>query len=153
MERKWDYEIARAGKDRRNWEIWKGEAIRRWAEGKALPYYGILDGAIICAAPALLSRDAVQNAYGLVDDKTVYLSAFRTIEGCQGRGYFSELFRFLLNDLKRRGYTAATLGVEPQEIKNKAIYLHYGFTEQIKTAKETYPDGTEITVEYYRKRL
>ena len=33
--------------------------------------------------------------------------------------------------------------------KNK----HYGFVEHIKNAKEVYPDGTEIDVEYYGKKL
>ena len=46
-----------------------------------------------------------------------------------------------------------TLGVEPDEIRNKGIYKHYGFVEHIKNAKEVYPDGTEIDVEYYGKKL
>lgn len=153
MERKWDYEIAHAGKNRRSWEIWKEQALRNREEGKTLPYYGILNGEIICEATAMLCPEAVQNAKGLVDAKTAYLSAFRTIEGYRGQGYFSRLFRFMLNNLKDRGYEAVTLGAEPQEMKNKAIYAHYGFTEWLKTAEETYPDGTVITVEYYRKRL
>ena len=37
--------------------------------------------------------------------------------------------------------------------RNKEIYKHYGFVEHIKNAKEIYPDGTEIDVEYYGKKL
>ena len=59
----------------------------------------------------------------------------------------------MIEDLKSLGYKYATIGVEPHELKNKEIYKHYGFTEYIKTANETYPDGTTITVEYYRKEL
>ena len=55
--------------------------------------------------------------------------------------------------LKNKGYTVLTLGVEPEEIRNKEIYKHYGFVEHIKNAKEVYPDGTEIDVEYYGKKL
>ena len=46
-----------------------------------------------------------------------------------------------------------TLGVEPEETRNKEIYKHYGFVEHIKNAKEVYPDGMEIDVEYYGKKL
>ena len=56
-------------------------------------------------------------------------------------------------DLKNKGYILLTLGVEPEEIRNKEIYKHYVFVEHIKNAKEIYPDGTEIYVEYYGKYL
>ena len=59
----------------------------------------------------------------------------------------------MIDDLRKRGIKKVTIGVEPTELKNKAIYNHYGFTEHIKDAKETYPDGTVIDVEYYRKTL
>ena len=59
----------------------------------------------------------------------------------------------MIDDLKRRGYKKVTLGVEPCETKNKAIYQKYGFKEHIKDAKETYPDGTIIDVEYYGKNI
>ena len=101
----------------------------------------------------MLHPKVVQNSAGLVDGHTVYLSAFRTIDRFQGKGYFSKLFHFMIDDLRRKGFTKATLGVEPAEEKNKDIYTHYGFTEFIKTGKEYYPDGTVINVEYYGKIL
>ena len=118
-----------------------------------MPYYGILDGQIISEATAILDGTIAQNSAGLVDEKTVYLSAFRTITEYQGKGYFSKLFWFMLDDLKSRGYEKVTLGVEPAEVENKEIYFHYGFTEHIKNGVETYPDGTRIDVEYYGKIL
>ena len=33
------------------------------------------------------------------------------------------------------------------------MYTHWGFTEFIKSATETYPDGTVIDVEYYKKEF
>ena len=54
---------------------------------------------------------------------------------------------------ENKGYTVLTLGVEPEETRNKEIYKHYGFIEHIKNDKEIYPDGTEIDVEYYRKEI
>ena len=150
---KQDYEIEHADDDKENWVIWKQDAIDRVKKGKTIPYYGLLDGRIICEGTAALDRSIVQNADGLVNEETAYLFAFRTIEEYQGKGYFSKLFKFMLEDLRKRGYKKVTLGVEPEEIKNKTIYNNYGFTEHIKNAKEVYPDGTEIDVEYYAKNL
>ncbi len=153
MERKWDDEIARAGENRANWAVWKTGALRNREAGWTLPYYGILKGEIICEATAHLCPKTVQNAEGLVDERTAYLSAFRTVPAYQGQGYFSRLFRFMLDDLRGRGYEAITVGVEPQDETNRAIYAHYGFDRYLKTAVETYPDQTTITVDYYRKKL
>lgn len=108
---------------------------------------------IICEATALQNPEAVQNSKGLVGDGAVYLCAFRTVKEYQGKGYFSKLMQFMLDDLREKGFTRATLGVEPAEEINKKIYAHYGFTEYVKRAEETYPDGTVITVGYFAKRL
>lgn len=147
MEVKWNYEIKKH--KNRNWKIWKSEAISRVKNGQSIVYYGVLNGEIICEATAMFDKSIVQNCEGLVDDKTVYLCAFRTVEKHQGKGYFSRLFQFMIDDLKRRGYKKVTLGVEPVEIDNLKIYQHLGFDTFIKSAQEIYPDGTVIDVDYY----
>ena len=152
MNKKWNYEIERA-KDKYNWKIWKDKAIKCMKYGAQIPYYGFLDGKIICEGTASLTPDIVQNGEGLVDDETVYLTAFRTIEKYQGKGYFSKLFKYMINDLKKRGYKKVTVGVEQVEEKNKAIYFKYGFVNKIKEGIEVYPSGEEIKVEYYMKKL
>ena len=43
MNKKWDYEIKNAQKDKENWIIWKEENIKNRIEGKIIPYYGILN--------------------------------------------------------------------------------------------------------------
>ena len=139
MNIKWDYEIENSGDERNNWVVWKKENIDRFKSGFIIPYYGILNGRIICEATAMLNPKIVQNSDGLVGNGVVYLSAFRTIKEYQGQGYFSKLFKFMIEDLKRRGYDKVTLGVEPLEEENKKIYNHYGFTEYIKNSTETYP--------------
>ena len=88
-----------------------------------------------------------------MDETTAYLCAFRTVKEYQGKGYFSDLLRFMLDDLKQKGFTKAVLGVEPDDGKNKAMYTHWGFTEFIKSATEQYPDGTVIEVEYYGRDI
>lgn len=57
------------------------------------------------------------------------------------------------NDLKSKGYEKVTLGVEPAETENLKIYRYFGFNEFIKSAQETYPDGTVIDVDYYGVRI
>ena len=153
MNIKWDYEISIAINNKENWIVWKEQNIKNYQNGKIIPYYGILDGQIICEATAVLTSDIVQNSDKLVDDTTAYLTAFRTNKEYEGKGYFSKLYKFMEEDLKNKGYTLLTLGAEPKEIRNKKIYNHYGFVEYIKNAKEVYPDGTEIDVEYYGKKL
>ena len=153
MNRKWDYEINKAVDDKDNWIKWKKDNIERFQKGLIIPYYGLLNDEIICECTALLDSSIVQNSDNLVDENTAYLSAFRTNEEYQGRGFFSILFNYMIEDLKSRGYKRVTLGVEPEEIKNKAIYQKYGFTEHIKNSQEIYPDGTTIEVEYYGKDI
>ena len=153
MNDKWNYEIENSINHKENWIKWKKSAIENAINKKSIPYYGILNGKIICETTAILDSSQVQNSDKLVDDETVYLTAFRTVKEHEGRGYFSILFKFMISDLKNRGYKKVTLGVEPEEIKNKNIYKKYGFDEYIKSSKEKYPDGTEIDVEYYDKTI
>ena len=153
MNQKWDYEIEKAKEDKENLKVWKTRHIERFQKGMIIPYYGLLDGKIICECTASIDPSIVENRDNLINKETAYLSAFRTIEEYQGKGYFSLLFKYMLKELKKRGYNRVTIGVEPNELKNKAIYQKYGFTNFIKQAKEVYPDGTAIDVEYYYKNI
>lgn len=153
MNIKWDYEIANNPDSQSNWIIWKKGSIENFKNGDIIPYYGILGGKIICEATAMLNPQNVQNFEGLVGADIVYLSAFRTVKEYRGKGYFSVLLKFTLADLRKRGYVRATLGVEPSEKDNKSMYEHFGFADYIKSAKEEYPDGTVIDVDYYVKYL
>lgn len=152
MNSKWDYEIENAT-NKENWIEWKKENINNMKEEKIIPYYGILDGKIICEATANIDGSIVKNSEGLVGEKKVYLSAFRTNKEYQGNGFFSILFKYMINDLKERGYKKVTVGVEPCDVKNMQIYFKYGFDKFIKSDYEVYPDGTKILVLYYAKKL
>lgn len=150
--KKWDCDILIHPNDE-NWIIWKNKSIAGYNNNNQLCYIGVLDGEIITEATAMLSAVEVQNSDGLVNADTVYLSAFRTKKENQGQGYFSKLYQYMENDLYNKGYRFLTLGVEPDDVKNKEIYFKYGFTHFIKSAFETYPDGESILVEYYSKSL
>ena len=150
MEQKWDYEIA-LHSEKENWIVWKDEAIEGARAGRSIPYYGILDGTVICEATAELNPGFGQ-ACGK-PDRTVELCAFRTNKEYRGKGYFSKLIAFLQEDLKQKGYKQAVVGVEPEEKHNREIYRHWGFTEDVATGTETYPDGTVIQIEFLGKAL
>ena len=150
MEQKWDYEISQHS-EKRNWIVWKDEAIESARTGLSIPYYGILDGTVICEATAVLNP-GFEQACGK-PDHTVELCAFRTNKEYRGKGYFSKLMIFLQEDLKKKGYRKAVVGVEPKEKSNREIYRHWGFTENFATGTETYPDGTVIQVEFLGKPL
>ena len=153
VNKRWDYLTKDRTDDKENWEKWRKEALYNFTVGNYIIYYGFLDDEIICEATAIVKSNQDKYIEDLINEKTVYLSAFRTNKEYEGQGYFSKLFKYMLEDLKNKGYEEVSLGVEPTEEKNKEIYFHYGFTEFIKETHETYPNGEEVTVDYYKKRL
>ena len=150
---RWKFLVDSHKEDRMNWEQWRNEALYNFGKKNFIIYYGFLDGKVICEATAIVNTTTDKYVEDLINEKTAYLSAFRTDKEYQGKGYFSKLFKYMLEDLKNKGYEEVSLGVEPTEEKNKEIYFHYGFTEFIKETHETYPNGEEVTVDYYKKRL
>ena len=153
MERKWNYEIRKQRKRKTVLDGLKKDAVEHIKNGQSVTYYGKLNNKIICETTAMFDENIIQNSDKLVGGKTVYLCNFSTDKRYRGKGYFSKLFRFMIEDLKNRGYEKFTLGVEPTETKNIKIYQHLGFNEFIKSGKETYPDGTVIDVDYYEMEL
>ena len=150
---RWQFLLESNEEDRVNWEHWRREALYNFAKGSFIIYYGFLDGKIICEATAIVNREAEKNTKYLIGEKRAYLSAFRTDEEYRGQGYFSKLFKYMISDLKEKGYEEVTLGVEPTELKNLAIYNHYGFNEYVESEDDVYPNGEVVHVDYYMKKL
>ena len=148
-----DFYIENDINDRENWIKWKENALDNIKNNRTINYHGLLNGKVICEATAAINGQLIQNSEGLINEDTAYLLAFRTLPEYRDKGYFSKLFNFMINDLKARGYKNVTIGVEPDELRNKEIYKHYGFIEHLKNAKEVNPDGTTIDVEYYKKEI
>lgn len=150
---KWNYEIKKQKQKKSALELLKNNAVENIKNEQAVTYYGKLNDKIICQATAMFDEDIIQNSEGLVGIQTVYLCNFSTDKKYQGKGYFLNLFKFVIEDLKNKGYTKYTLGVEPKEIKNLQIYRHFGFNKLIKSGQEVYPNGTIIDVDYYEMEI
>ena len=100
MEQNWNY-LVEIHKDNNAWKIWREKVIKDMQNRNTIVYYGILNGIVISEVTAFISNVNVQNSDGLVDDDTTYLSAFRTREEYQGKGYFSKLYNFIAKALSK----------------------------------------------------
>ena len=129
------------------------EIIQDVASKKSITYYGLLNGTVISEATASISNDSyyVKNSKNLIDDDMAYLSSFKTNKEYRNSGFFSRLFKYMIEDLKRRGYARFTVGVEKDNYLNKSIYLKYGFTKYIKSQIMENPNGERNEIEYYLK--
>lgn len=150
--KKWDEEI-RKHNNSKIWIDFKEESLRN-LDTRTI-YMGILDGEIITECTAITSDDDLdmQNKDNLIGKNKAYLTAFRINKEYENKGYFSKLYKFMEDDLKRKGFTSLTLGVEPSEVRNMMIYFNWGFINYIKSDYEYYSNNEKILVNYYEKNL
>ena len=150
--KKWDEEI-RKHNNSKTWIDFKEKSLRNL--DTRIVYMGILNDEIITESTAIISINDLdmQNKDNLVGNNKAYLTAFRTNKEYENKGYFSKLYKFMEEDLKKRGFTSLTLGVEPSEVRNIMIYFNWGFTNYIKSDYEYYPNNEKILVNYYEKKL
>lgn len=152
LNKKWNIEI----KKHDNSDVWKKFKIESLRNiDNRIVYMGILNDEIITESTAIISENDIdmQNKVGLIGEGKAYLTAFRTNKEFENQGYFSKLYSFMEEDLKKRGFKSLTLGVEPCETRNIQIYFKWGFTKYIKTDYEYYSNGEKILVNYYEKEL
>ena len=129
VEKRWDA-LIKNHPDNPNWSIWKNSNITNNQNNYRISYYGYLDGLIITEATAIISPldTTILNSEKLISKDMAYLTAFRTDSKYQNQGYFSKLYKYMEEDLKSRGFTKLSLGVEPQEVKKYSnifqIWLH-----------------------------
>ena len=134
------------------WEKFKDNALNNFDNDNTISYVGILDGEIICELTAYIKEEAfiddIDDYDDLLSEERCYLAAFRTNKEYQGNGYFSILFDYVVEDLKRRGYKELSLGVSPEEVRNMEIYFHLGFRDYIKSTTQ----DNELIL-FYKKDL
>jgi len=86
-----------------------------------------------------------------ITNRRVYFEAFRVEKQYKGNGLGQRLLCYAINELKERGYTEFTIGVESDNEIAKHIYFKYGFTEVIDKGKGDEFDPSEYTL--YLKRI
>ena len=158
--KRWDNLIARHPGDD-SWKGYKKRTLEYYENGTMIQYYGVLNDNIICECCAHIDKHCnyIKDVKDLISDDMAYLNAFRCDKEYEGKGYFSSLYNYMIDDLKNRGYKKASIGVEPCEIRNIQIYFHFGFTNYIKTAIDEYLPEHEgdkpikVYVNYYYKEL
>lgn len=152
VSQKWDYEI-KIHSNSMKWIKFKEITLNNF--DNRIIYLGILNDIIICEATAVINKldYEVKNKSEFVSGDTVYLCAFRTNKEYQNKGYFSKLYKFMENDLKKRGIKKLILGVEPSEVRNMMIYFKYGFVNYINSYMEKYPNDEKYLVNYYYKDI
>ena len=150
--KKWDEEIKKHNNSKL-WISFKEQSLRNI--NTRIVYIGLLDNKIITECTAIVDSNDLdmQNKDNLLGDKTAYLTAFRTNKEYENKGYFSKLYKYMEEDLKKKGFTTLTLGVEPSEVRNIQIYFNWGFTNYIKSDYEYYPNGEKELVNYYKKDI
>ena len=139
LEKRWNY-LIEIHSVNNIWEKFKDNALNNFDNDNTISYVGILDGEIICELTAYINEEAfiddIDDYEDLLNDNRCYLAAFRTNKEHEGKGYFSLLFDYVVDDLKSRGYSELSLGVSPNEVRNMEIYFHLGFRDYIKSTTQ-----------------
>lgn len=153
--KRWDY-LIKIHPGNSVWEKYRDNAINNFENGNTISYLGFLDSEAICEITAYIKNEAfigdISDSSGLLSNDMVYLAAFRTNKEFEGKGYFSKLYHFVEDNLRTKGYTALSLGVGPDSVRNIEIYFHLGFREYIKTTVEFFEDEVEY-VNFYKKKI
>ena len=145
----WDKNIRNNPEDPR-WIRWKQEYIDYNRSGKAKNFLVLADGIPVGEGTLLFSQEckAVAGRPLLANKYTANLNALRIEKPYEGQGHISRLVKLMEAYAKNHGYNRITIGVEAQETRNLAIYLHWGYQEFVMSETE---DDTLIL--YYAKTL
>lgn len=150
LEKIWDKNIKEHEGDKR-WLKWKNEMIENNANKKAVTFVILCDNEPIGEGTLLLSPQckAIRHRKNLCDGESIAnLNALRIQKEYENKGHISQLLKEIEKYALKNGYSYLSIGVEAKETRNLSIYLHWGFTEFIKSYKE---EGEFVL--YYGKRL
>lgn len=150
LERIWDQNILENPGDE-NWPRWKKQFIEDNQSGRAQSFLVFLDDMPVGEGTLLFSPQCTQirGRTQLCDGKTVCnINALRIQKAHEGQGHISKLVKEMENYAKEKGFRAVTIGVEANEARNLAIYLHFGYQKLVHYEIE----GGELVL-YYEKTL
>lgn len=143
LERIWQFNVdSHPGDDR--WAAWRDECLRSFGDGSRVTFVCVVDDMPVGEVTLVLSpaHQAIRGRTVLADGgKTGNVNALRVAKAYEGRGYASRMMRLLTEYALAHGLTRLTIGVEASEMRNRAIYSHWGFHEHLMTEIE---DGEEV---------
>lgn len=146
----WNVNIAEHFGDSR-WIKWKKEYASYNRNGMSAPFVVVIDGKPVGEGTLLFSPkcSAIRGRKKLADgDKIANINALRIRKEYECKGYISKLVKMMEKYAADHGYTHLTIGVEAQETRNLAIYLHWGYDTFVTAENE---DGELVL--YYAKNL
>ena len=151
LEARWARNIANNPGDDR-WITWKDAHIQNIQQGVSKGFVVIHDNMPVGEGTLLFSPlcVAVNGRLELADGKCVAnINALRMDKPYRGKGHMSKLVKFMEHAAKEMGYSTLTIGVEPNETRNLAIYLHWGYDTFVMWDVEE--DGELVL--YYSKKI
>lgn len=150
LEKIWAKNIAdNLGDDR--WITWKHSSLKNHAAGRSLTFVITANNDPIGEGTLIFDPncEAISNRLQLADGSSIAnVNALRIQKEYEGQGHISKLVKSMELYAKSKGYSYLSIGVDAQETRNLAIYLHWKYNEFIHFEKE---DGELVL--YYRKKL
>ncbi len=150
LEQLWDFNIA-ANPDEHAWVRWKDQYIGYNRNGQGITFTVVCDGEPVGEGTLLVwpGCSAIQGRLDLADGKSIgNINALRIRKECEGQGHISRMVKLLEQHARKLGLEKLTIGVEANEARNLAIYLHWGYDRLVRWEVE---ENTLIL--YYEKSL
>ena len=141
----WDRNLAENPREPM-WPIWRQRFRQRIDRGQAITFGVILDGEAV--GEGTLELNTGKDPRICDGRTTAYLSALRIRKEYEGRGHVSRLVKAMENHARTLGFSFLTIGVEEHAERNRRIYTHWGYVNQV--AQET-QDGVRVL--YFSKKL
>jgi len=139
LERRWDINIANNIGDNR-WVDWKAIAIENHKNNKCTTFV------------VLYGEEPIGEGTLIPTLQSVEINGLRIDKQHEGKGHISKLVKIMEQYAKDEGYKTATIGVEPKETRNLAIYLHWGYNTFVKLEISNMKEEEGLVL-YYSKLL
>ena len=136
---KWDKNIADNVGDER-WVAWKEIAIENHTTNKSKTFVVLYGDEPIGEGTLIFTLQSVE------------VNGLRIDKKHEGKGHISRLVKVMEQYAKANGYKTSTIGVEPKETRNLAIYLHWGY-DTFDKLEISDPKEEEGLLLYYSKKL
>jgi GNAT superfamily N-acetyltransferase len=139
LELRWDKNIADNIGDER-WVTWKAETIEEHKSNKCITFV------------VLYGEEPIGEGTLIPTMHSVEINGLRIDKQYEGKGHISKLVKVMEQYAKDEGYKTATIGVEPKEARNLAIYLHWGYDTFVKLEISDMKEEEGLIL-YYSKNL